>query len=481
MKITISKIDILLSYSSQILKIASGVLVLPMILIWVPSNELGIWYIFSAISAFVLLLDFGFSPTIMRSVSYIFSGVTELKSNGFSSGTLGKVDYGLLKSIIRGVKRIYLIISSIALVILLIAGTIYINSIIGDIPDHRKYMIIWVFYVLVTVINLFFLFYNPLLQGRGLVGKSYIITIITNFTYILIVGIGVYLKYGLIALIVGNSATIILTIILSVLFFYDKNLKTELRNALPKYSTLKEIMAILWPNTYKVGLVAIGSFCISKSALFFVTSFTDLNTLASYGLSLSGLTFIAGFSQIFFNAYMPEFNQMRIMNDTGNLMRKFGIAHSISLLTFISGILVLNIFGNRILSLINVSTYLLENKYLWPISLIYLLEVNFTNFTAILVTKNEIPYMKQYLVSGFFIVLISLVLIKYTSLGLWSIIISQGSVQLVYNYWKWPTLVCQEFNTSFFNLLRTGLADICQRSRLSLSKIQPKRITGQMK
>jgi hypothetical protein len=295
------------------------------------------------------------------------------------------------------------------------------------------------------------------------------------------VGIGVYLKYGLIALIVGNSATIILTIILSVLFFYDKNLKTELRNALPKYSTLKEIMAILWPNTYKVGLVAIGSFCISKSALFFVTSFTDLNTLASYGLSLSGLTFIAGFSQIFFNAYMPEFNQMRIMNDTGNLMRKFGIAHSISLLTFISGILVLNIFGNRILSLINVSTYLLENKYLWPISLIYLLEVNFTNFTAILVTKNEIPYMKQYLVSGFFIVLISLVLIKYTSLGLWSIIISQGSVQLVYNYWKWPTLVCQEFNTSFFNLLRTGLADICQRSRLSLSKIQPKRITGQMK
>jgi O-antigen/teichoic acid export membrane protein len=470
MKIT--KKDIFLSYLSQFLKIASGVLVIPMILIWVPSNELGIWYLFTTISAFILLLDFGFSPTIMRNVAYVFSGVTELKSTGYMPSSGSEVDYDLLKSMIRGIKQIYLLVALTALLLLLSFGTIYVKSIVIKLEDYHKYMYLWIAYACVVVVNLYFLFYNPLLLGRGLIGKSYIITIITNICYILIVGIGVYMKFGLVAIIAGNAFTIILTIILSYNFFFDKGLTDKLRNSVPRFDSDKEILKILWPNAYKVGLVAIGAYCISKSSMFFVTSFTDLKTLASYGLSLSALTFIAAFSQIFFNAFLPEFNQLRVIQDTPTLIRKFGMAHAITLVTFISGILVLVLFGNRVLSMIHVSTFLLSSKYLLPIGIIYLLEVNYTNFSAIIITKNEIPYVKQSLISGFFIVVISYILFKYTFLGVWSIIISQGLVQLSYNYWRWPYVVCKEFRISYFRLLHAGLNEAYLKVRSSLLNLR---------
>ncbi len=453
----------MLSYLSQFLKIASGVLVIPMILVWVPSNELGIWYVFTTISAFILLFDFGFSPTIMRNVAYVFSGVKELRSKGFIPTTGSDVDYALLKSMLRGIKRIYLIISVIAFFILIIAGTLYVYSVVKDLDNYQKYINLWLAYSFLIVLNLYFLYYNPLLLGRGFIGKSYIITIVTNLIYIIIVGTGVYLGYGLIAMILGNSITIILTIVLSYNFFYDKELITKLANISPMFSGNKEIFKILWPNAYKIGLVAIGAFCISKSSLFFVTSFTDLHTLASYGLSLSALTFLASFSQIFFNAFMPEFNQLRVTQETSVLINKFGMAHAITLISFITGTIIMILFGNRVLAFINVSTYLLETKYLLPISIIYLLEVNYTNFSAIIVTKNEIPYVKQSLLSGLFIIVFSFVLFKYSDLGLWSIIISQGLVQLSYNYWKWPYVVCKEFGISYADFIFQGFADAAKR------------------
>ena len=74
-------------------------------------------------------------------------------------------------------------------------------------------------------------------------------------------------------------------------------------------------------------------------------------------------------------------------------------------------------------------------------ALIYLLELNHGPLcAAFLMTENQVPFLPAALGSGLAIVAIGLVLAAHTSLGVWSVIIAQGVVQLTYNNWKWPTL-----------------------------------------
>ena len=78
MGIQITRRDIIWSYASYILQTGAGLLILPIILNKLPSNELAVWYIFLSITALVNLLDFGLQPTIMRNVSYIYSGARHI-------------------------------------------------------------------------------------------------------------------------------------------------------------------------------------------------------------------------------------------------------------------------------------------------------------------------------------------------------------------------------------------------------------------
>ena len=64
--------------------------------------------------------------------------------------------------------------------------------------------------------------------------------------------------------------------------------------------------------------------------------------------------------------------------------------------------------------------------------------------------------MRAGLVSGFFVVVLTYISLKYTKLGLLGVILAQGLVQLTYNYWKWPLYVLRQMNINFFNLVEIG-------------------------
>ena len=124
MKIQITKKDIIWSYASHILQTGSGVFLLPIILNKLSPEELAIWYVFLAITALVTLLDFGLLPTIMRNISYIFSGARELSKEGVVIQKAEMdIDYGLLKSMIKTTKRLYMIIAFIVALIMSVSYT----------------------------------------------------------------------------------------------------------------------------------------------------------------------------------------------------------------------------------------------------------------------------------------------------------------------------------------------------------------------
>jgi O-antigen/teichoic acid export membrane protein len=72
------------NYAATFLQIGVGVILLPFILRVFPQETVAIWTIFTTIIALAGLLDFGFNPSFARNVSYVVSGVKELKATGYN-------------------------------------------------------------------------------------------------------------------------------------------------------------------------------------------------------------------------------------------------------------------------------------------------------------------------------------------------------------------------------------------------------------
>lgn len=116
MKINTKKMDVIWSYLGYALNLAINVILLPWILQAVPRSELGIWYTFASISAIVNTVDFGFSPTIIRNLTYAWSGAKVLKTTGVQYIEKdSSPNYELFNKVLIACKYLYLGISIFAL------------------------------------------------------------------------------------------------------------------------------------------------------------------------------------------------------------------------------------------------------------------------------------------------------------------------------------------------------------------------------
>ena len=154
-----------------------------------PSEMVGIWSIFMTITAFAAMLDFGFGSSFTRNVTYVFSGVRNLKVNGFEFVPLEDqtIDYGLLKGVNTAMRWFYLRMSIILFLLLSIFGTWYITSLLQNYKgDPQEVYIAWAILCLINTYNLYTLYYDSLLQGKGLIKRSKQIVIIGQSVYLTI-------------------------------------------------------------------------------------------------------------------------------------------------------------------------------------------------------------------------------------------------------------------------------------------------------
>ena len=139
--IKIGKSDIIWSYIGNFFKVAANIILLPVVLKMLTDDELGIWYVFGSVSQIVVLLDFGFAATIARNIAYAWCGVDSLQKDSIGSLREGQeTNFEYFKRVLDTCRFIYLIIASVALIILLTAGLFYIRSL------DETFILAWIIY-----------------------------------------------------------------------------------------------------------------------------------------------------------------------------------------------------------------------------------------------------------------------------------------------------------------------------------------------
>jgi O-antigen/teichoic acid export membrane protein len=433
------------NYAATFLQIGVGVILLPFILRVFPQETVAIWTIFTTIIAFAGLLDFGFNPSFARNVSYVISGVKELKATGYNTveSHNSEIDYSLFKGLINAMKWFYARVAVILFLLLATAGTYYMYTVLKTyFGSHSEVYIAWAILVAINSYSLYTMYYDSLMQGQGLIKRSKQIQIVGQSVYLIVAVVLILLRFNLIAIVSAQALSIIIRRILSYRTIYTGEFKQVLHKV--KAQARKEIIKVVYPNAIKVGLTGIGAFLVLRASTIIGSLYLSLDTIASYGITIQIIIIISSIASVYFTTYQPKIVQYRTQNNSTAIKQIYVKGCLLLFGTFALGGVALALLGDWALNVIGSQTPLLSKSFMAIALLIYLLETNHANAGIILLTKNEVPYFKAALFSGAFTVILLFVFLEYTSLGVWALILAQGIAQACYQNWKWPMEVVKE-------------------------------------
>jgi len=449
----ITKKDVLWNYAATFLRIASSALLLPFILKMMPSQMVGIWSIFMTITAFASILDFGFNPSFSRNVTYVFSGVKSLKTHGHEAvnSQFVTVDFGLLKGLIATMRWFYSRMSLIVFVLLTTLGTFYIHRVLKNYSGSTSEIYIsWGILCLINTYNLYTLYYDSLLEGKGLIKRAKQIIIIGQSVYLIVASILILDGFGLIAIVSAQALSVIIVRFLSFRSFFSPSICLSLKTAISKPT--REILKAIYPNALKIGLSSLGGFMVTRSAIIIGSLYLTLDEIASYGITIQLISIITSLAGIYTATFIPKIVELRVEHRLQVIKQLYLKGQLVLLFTFIIAGMGLLFIGPFALHLIGSKTELMPFSITALAIFVYLEETNLSIAASILLTKNEVPFFKASMISGGLIIVGLLIGFNFLNLGLIGMILIPLIIDLAYQAWKWPLEVAKDLGLTFSDI-----------------------------
>lgn len=458
MEISIGKKDILWGYLAQFFSIGAGLITLPLILNKLPAEEVGMNYILLSVGALVSLCDFGFAPLIGRNITYVFSGAHKLQKKGLDTSQVGSdVDYHLLAAVIETAKFIYRRVSLLVLLLLATLGTFYMYNVTEGFTNIKNSLIIWITYSVSVYFNLYFKYYNSLLIGAAKIVKSKKAIILSRSVYIVICYILVLSGCGLLSVVIANFISPFVERYYSYYSFYDNELKNRLKNIIISKSEVLEVFDVLWYTSKWLGLNMLGGYAYNQSGTFILGLYLPLADVASYGLMLQLFSIVSGLASSVAITYQPIFCKYRVKNDIYNLTKYFSMSILVLWTILSAGTLFIAFGCPYILEVIKSNSALPSVGLVLFFGLETILHENHAQFGSFIATNNEIPFVLPSLITGFIVVVLSVVFLKFFSLGILGIILSRFITETAYNHWKWPKWVLKELKIGPLSFVICGI------------------------
>lgn len=385
----VNKKTILFGYLTQFFQYCVNILILPIILASVDSSTLGIWYLFLSVSSLVMLLDFGFSTSLTKNVSYVFAGAKELIKDGcVNKPTDSCIDFYLLKSLIYTTKTTYGKISATMLALLLTAGTYYIFKT----TNGNDYIIVWLFFAFSISINYYFNYINIFIRGRGLVELSNRLIIITKILYLVAVAGLLWLNLGLWALVLANFISAFGAILVGRYYFWDEELISNLKKV---EKTPNNLFPILWYNAKRMGVTGFTIYAYSQFNVLMGGIFLSLSDVAKLGLCMQLFGVLITISRVNLNTYYPKICSLWVTNDKAVIRKIFLKAQIICYVIYILGCITIILGGTYILDFINSKTQLPETGVLCLYAFFYFMEITHGNCAIVISSNNKAPFYKS--------------------------------------------------------------------------------------
>lgn len=455
-KIVITRKDVVWGYVAQFCNIGANILILPAIFRFLPSEILGIWYVFINLGMLATLIGVVFQTTFSRNIAYAFGGATSLLREGVDAEAevLDSSNYPLIKSLIRAMHRFYSYVSVAMALLLFTLGTVYIYYLTRDFADSQTVLLAWILYASSVVVGFYCIHFSSILQGRGYIQEYNQLVIINRLVYMSLSYFLLFSGYGILGVVIANCASGIVNLVVGQYLAFKDHLRQVLRSTV---ASSTDVMSIIWKNTYRQGLANLAMYLSTKGCLFYASLFLPLATIARYGLSLQVVNVLTTISLLYYASYSPYIAQSWVTKDFRNIRRIYTKSLVLMLLLYVSGSVAVLLLGDWGLNLIGSGTSLLPTYPLALLFLVYLLDSNQSLAIQLISSENKVPYLAASLISGVAIFILIPLFIKGFDWHIYGLILAVGFVQLCYQNWKWVNVVSKEIKLNYLQQISLGV------------------------
>jgi len=450
--------DVLWNYIATFLQIGSSLILFPFILRSFSKETVGLWTVYATIISFVGLLDLGFNATFSRNITYIVSGVRELKTSGYqnvNAETTG-IDYGLFKGLIQAMKWFYTRMAVILLLLLTTVGTYYILTLLKNYSgDHNEVYVSWFILCTVNAYSLYTFYYDALLSGKGLITQTKQIQILGQTVYLVVAVLLIYLHFSLTAIVSAQALSILIRRYLSNYVIFTPDFKQALSTA--QTHSRKEFIRVIMPNAIKFGLTCLGGMLTLRVSVIVGALYLALSDIASYGITVQIIWIIASVAGVYSSTYMPKIAQFHVQENKDSVKKIYLRSCWVMFLTYVAGGSILILFGNPVLHLIKSNTLLLPTFHIFVLLLTNLLLTNYSIAGQIIMQQNKIPFFKADIITGVATLLLLFLFLQFTNMKIWGMILAPGIACACYNNWKWPWVIIKEYHIGYKDIINSIL------------------------
>jgi len=457
-QMNIGQKDVVWNYIATFLQIGSNLVLLPFMLRSFSGETVGLWTVYATIISFVGLLDLGFNATFSRNITYIVSGVRELKTIGYQNvnAETNDIDYGLLNGLIQAMRWFYARMSVLLLLLLTTAGTYYILTLLKTYSgNHNEVYVSWSILCAVNAYSLYTLYYDALLSGKGLIKQAKQIQIVGQTVYLIVAIVLIHFHFSLTAIVSAQALSILIRRYLSKYVIFTVDFKQSL--SIAKASSRKEFIRVTMPNAVKFGLTSLGSMLTSRVSGIIGPLYLALSEIGSYGITVQIIWVIAAVAGVYSSTYMPKIAQFHVRENRDSVKKTYLKSLSVMLLTYVTGGSLLVLFGNPALQLIKSNTQLLPTFHIAVLLLINLLATNHTIAGQIIMQQNKIPFFKADIITGGATLLLLFLFLQFTDMRIWGMILAPGIACACYSNWKWPLVIIKEYRIGYQDVINLML------------------------
>ncbi len=433
------------------LRLASGVLLLPLLVKLLPKPDFGMYYVFLSLAAVVPILDFGFSVSIGRAVSYAMGGAPELKPEGYvQAQQAGSPNYMLLWELLHAARTLYRWLSLAAFVFLAGFGSYMVQLRVGETTIPTVTWIAWGVTLMGAAWELYAGWWNVFLCSMDKVTLSAQLGTLAHGVKLVLACLLLLLGGGLLSVPIAGFVSSVL----------QRQLSRRSCLALlgkPPESTgaakVKRLLAIIWPNTWRLGLQFLSTYLGSNANMLICQAVFGLSASAEYGLSLQLISISSSMAMVWTMVKWPLVGQYRTREDYPALQRTLRPRLWLQFLTYAALAAGVIVFIPWVLHEVGSNKTILPRPWMMLLALNGFLEMNFSFWTTLISTENRMPFVFPTVITNICSLALALVLATCTRLGLPALVLAPLLSGSAFNYWYWTIQGPRSARTDFVSFM----------------------------
>ncbi|MBL9138753.1 MAG: hypothetical protein JNK85_22980 [Verrucomicrobiales bacterium] len=439
------------------LRLASGLVVLPLLLHQLSRTELGVYYLLLNLGTIAFLADFGFSLSVERSVAYAMGGATSLKATGMAVSSSEEPNRAMLREVVRSARQLYRGLSVAAAVVLAVGGSYLVSKAVGDLPSIAassfvpSALVAWVLQWTATSLEIYSFYWVAVLRGLNRV------TISAQWLS-LAYGLKLAVSVGLLLAGAGLLAVPLAGLLAGVVLRWGA--RRQVRRILPDLGAsepgeVRRVVAALWPNSWRLGLQLASAYAITYGLAWVCMSVDRLGTAiyAEYSLSLQVMNIAVGVAGVWTSTQWPLVAQLRTRDDRAGIRRVLAPRFRWQVATFVFLAAMAIAVGPVLLEWKGSDKRMLSALWLVVLACNALGEVNFSFWTTLISTENRIPSVGPLVVTQVLVLVSVGFLVLGFGWGVEAFVVMPLILGALFNYWWWARQGSRILRTTFWRFL----------------------------